>query len=279
MASVRVVTDSASGVPEEVAQDLRIRVVPIHLQFGTESFKEGVDITVEELYRRIDGPVIPTTSQPAPGDFVAAYRELADECDDILSLHLTSKGSGTCQSARLAAQMIDKVRVTVVDTLTASVATGMIVIAAAEAAKSGMGFEQVMEIVRKGMATTHIFVALPTLKYVRRCGRVPQVHALVASLLNISPILSVRDGLVEAIERVRTFRGAVRRTVELAEQACGGRARRLAVAHTNALEEARKLLSQIRERISADVAYVCDMRGSMAVHGGPGMLGVVVSGV
>ena len=113
----------------------------------------------------------------------------------------------------------------------------------------------------------------------RRCGRVPQVHALVASLLNISPILSVRDGLVEAIERVRTFRGAVRRTVELAEQACGGRARRLAVVHTNALEEARKLLSQIRERISADVAYVCDMRGSMAVHGGPGMLGVVVSGV
>ncbi|OPZ65575.1 MAG: DegV domain-containing protein [Firmicutes bacterium ADurb.Bin506] len=281
MANVRVVTDSASAVPTELAEELDICVVPIQVQFGTESFKEGADLTLARFYELLDGPVIPTTSQPSPGDFVEAYGRLAEETDEILSLHLTSKASGTWQAARLAAQMIDRARISVVDTLTASFAAGMIVIAAAEAAKAGMELKQIMEVVKRGMASTQIFVALPSLKYVRRCGRVPHVQAWVATLLNISPILSVRDGLVEAVERVRTFRGAVKRSVELAERACGGRTRRLAVVHTNALEEARKLVDEIvaSGRIVADSVYICDMRGSMAVHGGPGMLGVVVSGV
>ena len=281
MANVRVVTDSASAIPTELAEELGISVVPIQVQFGTQSFKEGDDLTLQAFYELLDGPVIPTTSQPSPGDFVEAYRKLAEETDEILSLHLTSKASGTWQAARLAAQMIDRAKVSVVDTLTASFGAGMITIAAAEAAKAGEDLKQVMEVVRRGMASTHIFVALPSLKYVQRCGRVPQVQAWVATLLNISPILGVRDGLVEAVERVRTFRGAVRRTVELAEQASGGHVKRLAVVHTNAVEEARKLLEEIITRglIAADKVYMCDMRGSMAVHGGPGMLGVVVSGV
>jgi len=131
MANVRVVTDSASAVPTELAEELDICVVPIQVQFGAESFKEGADLTLARFYELLDGPVIPTTSQPSPGDFVEAYGRLAEETDEILSLHLTSKASGTWQAARLAAQMIDRARISVVDTLTASFAAGMIVIAAA----------------------------------------------------------------------------------------------------------------------------------------------------
>lgn len=281
MSRIRVVTDSSSGITEDTAQELGITVVPIQVQFGSDSFKEGIDLTIDEFYRRLDEPVIPTTSQPSPGDFVNAYKALANDpdCDEILSLHLTSKGSGTCQAARLAAQMIDGPRISVIDTETASLGTGLITLAAAEAVRNGASLDQVVELIRRGMTSTFVYVALPSLKYVRRCGRVPQVQAWVASLLSISPVLSMKDGLVEAIERVRTFKSAVRRTAELAEQACGGHARRLAVLHTNAYNEACGLLKDMKTRVTADMTYICDMRGSMAVHGGAGMLGVAVSGV
>ncbi len=277
MSRVKIVTDSSSGVPQEVIEKNGIEIVPIQVQFGTDSYKEGRDLTIDEFYRRLDEPVLPTTSQPAPGDFVQMYKGLVGECDEIISVHLTSKGSGTCQAARLASQMIEGARITIVDTQTASLGTGLIAMAAAEAALGGGGHEEVMRVIRRAMDTTSVFVALPTLKYLRRSGRVPQVQAWVASLLSINPILGVRDGMVEAVERVRTFRGAVRRTVELAARACGGRASRIVIMHTNALDDARALLEDARQMIQFDEVHFAEMGGSMAVHGGAGMLGIAVT--
>ncbi|MEA4883966.1 MAG: DegV family protein [Clostridia bacterium] len=279
MSRVKIVTDSSNGIPPNVIEEYGITLVPIQVQFGTESYKEGVDLSWEEFYRRLDEPVLPTTSQPAPGDFVNAYKGLVGTCDQVLSIHLTSKGSGTCQSAKLAAGMIDGVDISIVDTNTASMGTGLIVIAAAEAARAGRTAGEIMDIIKRGMDSTSVFVTLPTLKYLRRCGRVQQVQAMVASLLSIKPILSTRDGLVEAIERVRTFPASVRRVVDLAAVACNGHAKRIAVMHTNALEDARSLLEQVSRSISFETAYLCEMGGSMAVHGGPGMMGVAVTQV
>lgn len=279
MAKVRIVTDSSNGIPPETIDEYGITVVPIQIQFGAESFKEGVDLPYDEFYRRLEEPVLPTTSQPAPGDFVNAYKGLVGECDEILSLHLSSKASGTCQSAKLAAGMIDGVKITIVDTQTASMGTGLLAIAAAEAAKEGMGSEEIIDLVMRGVEGTNVFVALPTLKYLRRSGRVPQVQAWVASLLSISPILTTHDGVVEAIERVRTFRASVRRMIELAAESCSGRAKRIVLMHSNAPEEARALLNDVRTRISFELAYLSEMGGSMAVHGGAGMLGIAVSQV
>ncbi len=279
MARVRIVTDSSNGIPPDIVDEYGITVVPIQIQFGTESFKEGVDLPYGEFYRRLEEPVLPTTSQPAPGDFVNAYKSLVGECDEILSLHLSSKASGTCQSARLAAEMIDGVEIAIVDTQTASMGTGLLTIAAAEAAKEGKSSEEIIDLVMRGAEGTHVFVALPTLKYLRRSGRVPQVQAWVVSLLSISPILTTHDGVVEAIERVRTFGASVRRMVELAAESCGGRAKRLVLMHANAPDEARALLDVIRSRISFERVYLSEMGGSMAVHGGAGMLGIALSQV
>lgn len=279
MARVRIVTDSSNGIPPDIVDEYGITVVPIQIQFGTESFKEGVDLPYGEFYRRLEEPVLPTTSQPAPGDFVNAYKSLVGECDEILSLHLSSKASGTCQSARLAAEMIDGVEIAIVDTQTASMGTGLLTIAAAEAAKEGKSSEEIIDLVMRGAEGTHVFVALPTLKYLRRSGRVPQVQAWVASLLSISPILTTHDGVVEAIERVRTFGASVRRMVELAAESCGGRAKRLVLMHANAPDEARALLNDVRSRISFERVYLSEMGGSMAVHGGAGMLGIALSQV
>jgi DegV family protein with EDD domain len=279
LARVRIVTDSSNGIPPDIVDEYGITVVPIQIQFGTESFKEGVDLPYGEFYRRLEEPVLPTTSQPAPGDFVNAYKSLVGECDEILSLHLSSKASGTCQSARLAAEMIDGVEIAIVDTQTASMGTGLLTIAAAEAAKEGKSSEEIIDLVMRGAEGTHVFVALPTLKYLRRSGRVPQVQAWVASLLSISPILTTHDGVVEAIERVRTFGASVRRMVELAAESCGGRAKRLVLMHANAPDEARALLDVIRSRISFERVYLSEMGGSMAVHGGAGMLGIALSQV
>jgi DegV family protein with EDD domain len=151
--------------------------------------------------------------------------------------------------------------------------------AAAEAAYHGCGRDEIMRIIQSGMDTTSVFVALPTLKYLRRSGRVPQVQAWVAGLLSIHPILGVRDGVVEAVERVRTFRGCVRRVVELAAESCNGKASRMVVMHTNALDEACALLEQAGQAIDFGEAHFSEMGGSMAVHGGPGMLGVAVTQV
>ena len=279
MARVRIVTDSSNGIPPDIVDEYGITVVPIQIQFGTESFKEGVDLPYGEFYRRLEEPVLPTTSQPAPGDFVNAYKSLVGECDEILSLHLSSKASGTCQSARLAAEMIDGVEIAIVDTQTASMGTGLLTIAAAEAAKEGKSSEEIIDLVMRGAEGTHVFVALPTLKYLRRSGRVPQVQAWVASLLSISPILTTHDGVVEAIERVRTFGASVRRMVELAAESCGGTAKRLVLMHANAPDEARALLNDVRSRISFERVYLSEMGGSMAVHGGAGMLGIALSQV
>jgi DegV family protein with EDD domain len=279
LARVRIVTDSSNGIPPDIVDEYGITVVPIQIQFGTESFKEGVDLSYGEFYRRLEEPVLPTTSQPAPGDFVNAYKSLVGECDEILSLHLSSKASGTCQSARLAAEMIDGVEIAIVDTQTASMGTGLLTIAAAEAAKEGKSSEEITDLVMRGTEGTHVFVALPTLKYLRRSGRVPQVQAWVASLLSINPILTTHDGVVEAIERVRTFGASVRRMVELAAESCGGKAKRLVLMHANAAEEARSLLEDVRSRISFERVYLSEMGGSMAVHGGAGMLGIALSQV
>jgi DegV family protein with EDD domain len=279
LARVRIVTDSSNGIPPDIVDEYGITVVPIQIQFGTESFKEGVDLSYGEFYRRLEEPVLPTTSQPAPGDFVNAYKSLVGECDEILSLHLSSKASGTCQSARLAAEMIDGVEIAIVDTQTASMGTGLLTIAAAEAAKEGKSSEEITDLVMRGTEGTHVFVALPTLKYLRRSGRVPQVQAWVASLLSINLILTTHDGVVEAIERVRTFGASVRRMVELAAESCGGKAKRLVLMHANAAEEARSLLEDVRSRISFERVYLSEMGGSMAVHGGAGMLGIALSQV
>ncbi|MCR4425561.1 MAG: DegV family protein [Firmicutes bacterium] len=279
MPRVKIVTDSSNGLPPEIVSKYDITVVPIQIQFGAESYKEGWDITREEFYRKLDEPVMPTTSQPSPGDFVNAYKSLVGTCDSIISIHLTSKGSGTCQAAKLAAEMIEGADITVVDTKTAGMGTGLIVIAAAEAALEGKGPEEIMKIIERGIQTTHIFVTLPTLKYLRRSGRVPQVQAMVATLLSIKPVLACRDGLVEAIERVRTFQSSARRVIELAAQACEGRAKRVVIMHSDALDQARALLEQLKEKISFEEVIYAEMSGSLVVHGGPGMLGVAVTQV
>jgi DegV family protein with EDD domain len=215
---VKVVTDSTADIPAEIAKSLGITVVPLIVTFGSEMFKDGVDLTHDEFYQRlIDGPVLPTTSQPAPGDFVQVYDELGKDADGILSLHISSKISGTYNSAVQGKTLsATKCPIEVVDTYQASMAEGMIVMAAARAASQGATLEEAAEIARATMPRAQCCNMLDTLEYLKKGGRIGKAQALLGTILKIKPMIMLRDGEVHEHGKVRTLAKGVARLQEVA---------------------------------------------------------------
>ena len=278
MTRVKVVTDSSSGLPKELEKQYDITVVPIPNQRGEESYKEKVNHSTEELYRLMDGRVMPKTSSPSPGDFVEVYSQLASEASDIISIHVTAKGSGTCQSAIVAADSVaDRVKVHVYDSNTVSMGTGFLSIEAAKAALDGLTLEQIRQRLDAIRDKIRAFVALPTLRYLQRSGRLNRGQAIFGSLLSIKPVIEVRDGILEVVDRVRSYPKALERVVELAAEAVSRFPSRVAVMHGNSPEEAQRFAEQIKKRIRVRQLIVAEVGASLAVHGGPGMIGVVLS--
>ena len=172
--AVKVVTDSTSEIPRDLAQSLGITIVPLEVNLGTEVFKDGVDLSSEEFFRRLtEGGVHPTTSQPPPGEFIQAYEELSKEADAIVSIHISSKLSGTLNSAEQAKTQADiKCPVEIVDSLHASIGLGMITIAAAHAANDGASLDEVTQAARGAMSRAQCFPLLDTLEFLQKGGRV-----------------------------------------------------------------------------------------------------------
>ncbi len=277
MRKVKVVTDSSSGLPKDVEKQYEISVVPIPIQVGEQSFKEGVDLSAEEFYERLDGNIMPKTSSPSPGDFIEVYRRLAKISDEVISIHVTAKGSGTCQSAKVAADSIaDKMRICIYDSNTVSMGAGFLSIEAAKAAFEGLSLSQIRERLDALKSKIKAFVAIPTLKYLQKSGRLSHGQAIFGSILSIKPVIEVKDGILQVVDRARSYPRALERVVELAANAVANIPTRVAVMHANSYDEAVKFAEQLKERINIKQLIIEEVGVSLALHGGPGMIGVIL---
>ncbi|NLJ81337.1 MAG: DegV family protein [Firmicutes bacterium] len=270
---IAIVTDSSAGVPQEIAQKLNLNIVPVGVQINNKIYREGIDLPVDDFYEQLDKTGNVSTSQPAPGDFLNVYRKVAEKAKEIISIHVTSLGSGTVNVANLIKRQIS-IPVSVIDSKTASMAQGFMALAAAKAAQAGKTREEILSIVENVRKQTAIFVAVPTLKYLARSGRVSSVKNLIASALSLKPILGVNNGLVDVIEKVRSYPKAVQRLITLIEERFEDINLNIAVLHTNAPVKAEEFRVKIEKRFKNARIFVTEISASLAVHGGQGMLGV-----
>lgn len=278
---VRVVTDSTAELAPSEAEALGVTVVPLYVTFGPqEVYRDGVDLSVDDFFRKLveaKGP-LPTTSQPSPGDFEAAYWRLARDADGICSIHIAGKLSGTCEAARLGATAVaERSPVEVVDSLTTSLGLTFVVRRALQAARGGASLAEVAELARQAARRIHTYAMLDTLEYLRRGGRLDRTKvllALVSSALNIKPIVKLREGEIVPADRARGRGRALERIVALA--ASHRRALRVGVAHATDPADAEAVAQRLRWELPAACVEVGRFGPVLGVHTGPGALAIMV---
>lgn len=284
MSSIAIVTDTDSSLPAEVAARYKVKQVPITVHFGEEMYRTGVDINDHELFARINREGrLPTTAAPSPGDFAESYQRALDQgAEAIVCFCVSSEVSATYQAAVSAADLLPEADVTVIDTRSLSIGQGFMVLAAAEAAEAGASKPEIIDAALAVRERTFLYAALSTLKYLAMSGRVGHLAAGMASVLNIKPILTIRDGKLDMLERVRTQRKSWARAIELAEQAAAGRPlERLAILHVDAPEDARRFQDLVCERVAGPPEILmAELTAGLSVHAGAGLVGVsgVVAG-
>lgn len=272
--AVRVVTDSTSDISPAEAERLGITVIPLNIHFGTEQLRDGVDILPQQFFERlVQSKTLPKTSQPSAGAFLESYQRLAQETDEILSIHISGKLSGTGNSARAARDALgDKARVEIVDSGTVSWPLGYAARMAQEAAEAGKSLEECAAAARDAMARTTLVFVLDTLEYLQRGGRIGRARAWLGQVFNIKPILTVRGGEVAPLERVRSRMKAEERLFELSTT--GAELERVGIAHSSSTEEAERWADRVRDTrpgVAVDVGWLGPVVG---VYAGPNVLGM-----
>ena len=274
--TVKVVVDSTSDIPAQLAKEWDITIVPTYVVFGGKSYRDRLDISEDEVYTRLDhDSVFPTTSVPSPQDFADVYNKLADETDEIISIHLTSKESGVYNSALLGRELVKKkCHIEVIDSLTVAMSCGILAIAAAKEAKAGASLEKVAEVVRESIPRMHLLMVLDTLKYVVRGGRVSKGYGLLGSVLRIKPLLTMRDGKLMLAGVARTRAKAIKRLYDFVEGF--PQVSEVAVSYTTSEEEAEALAEQIKANFPDIPLYFTRVGPVLGTHAGPGAMGVAV---
>jgi DegV family protein with EDD domain len=273
-ANTAIVLDSTADLPDAAERYRNWRVVPLYVRFGDESFRDGVDIGADEFYERLRGSsLFPTTSQPTPGDFIACYRELA-EYDRILSLHVSARVSGTFASAENAAAELGDGRVRASDTESASASIAMLALAIQRRLERGTTDEEVDALVERYRRDRGLLFTVDTLEFLQRGGRIGKAAAFAGTLLQVKPILSIRDGEVEPVKRVRGKRNAFGELAAALETETEDEpGYRLGVAHAAAPGRAAELEALVREqRPQAVLELVVTLGGVIGAHAGPGTL-------
>jgi DegV family protein with EDD domain len=275
---VSVVTDSTAYLPAGVADELSIRVVPLQVVLGGRSGAEGLEVTPAQVAAALAAWVPVSTSRPTPAEFAGVYRaELDAGASAVVSLHLSRELSGTWDSARLAAEEVDRSLVRVVDSRSAAMGLGFAVLAAAEAAARGATQEEVYAAAVGTAERTTTLLYVDTLEHLRRGGRIGAAAALLGTALSVKPILHVRDGRIVPLEKVRTVSKGIARLEALAVAAAGDGRADVAVQHLAAGDRASVLAERLRARLPMiGRFYTSEIGAVVGAHVGPGVLGVVV---
>lgn len=280
MQTTAIITDSDASLPPALAEQYGIQQVPITVHFGDESYTTSVDIDDVLLFQKIDKlNKLPTTAAPSPGAFAAAYESaLSAGAQSVVCICVSSKVSATYNAAVTAAEQFPGREIRVVDSLNLSMGQGFMVLAAAEAAQAGANVDEIVAQALDTGSRVHVYAVLATLKYLALSGRVGKLAAGMADTLNIKPVLSVRDGKLDLLEKIRTRKKAVERMLELTRQSLDGkRIERLGIIHVTNPEGAAELRDLLRAALPCpEEIIIAEFTAGLSVHAGSGVVGLAL---
>jgi len=272
---VKIVTDSAADIPQAIMEDLGIAVVPQHLIFGDKSYRDRIDISEDEFYDKlVNGKIQPTTAQPTPQDFSSAYVEAGRNADGIVSIHISSRLSGTFKSAEQGSKLAGlSCPIEVVDSKQVTMAHGLIVIAAARMAAAGKNTGEIAEAARNMVSRTKLMAMFDTLVYLARGGRIGKAKSLIGSLLNVKPVLTLNDGEFVPLAQFRNKAKAKDKLREYIESHAD--IEEISVIYSTDREEAVELAASIGDRPQRHI-IIARVGPALGAHAGPGLLAVAV---
>jgi len=282
MSKVAVVTDSCASLPEKLINDLNIHWVAYYIHRGQEVLRDLVSVQRDEFLQWLTtARVLPTTASPGPGDYLGMYKKIAteEEAEEIVSIHMTSKGSGAYQAAMVAKSMLKeelpRLRVEVIDSLNVSLCQGWMVIEAARAAMAGKNLDEIVDRVKRMIPVAQMIQTADTLKYLYMGGRIGLAQRLVGSLLNIKPLIGMQNGVIVPLGQARSRGRAYQMMVDLVESAVGAGGRiKIAYVHAGALQEVEKIKQLVEARMDVVESLFAELSPALAVHTGPGTAGL-----
>ncbi|NMO94642.1 DegV family protein [Paenibacillus lemnae] len=284
MSKTVIVTDSTSDIPVDLVEQYNITIVPLRVLFGGDAYLDGKDITASQFYKRlVESSQLPTTSQPSPADFVAAYEDIFNKYPDcrILSMHLSSEMSGTYQSARLATDLIQENlqgQVTVWDSKSASYGFGMFVVHAAKLSSEGRTLEEIVASTEELRSKRQLYFLVDTLEYLQKGGRIGKASAVLGTLLNIKPILSIdREGVIYPVDKVRGRKKATSRIIEVFQRDLPGVTHiKVAVGTTADPASVHDFLEQLSAVFTIEETTYSDIGAVVGTHVGPGTIAAYI---
>jgi DegV family protein with EDD domain len=280
MPNVAVLTDSTASIPEDMLAELNIHTVAYYIHRGQEVLRDLVSIQRQEFLNWLmTTKVLPTTACPGPGDYLDSYRELASQgIREIISIHMTSKGSGAFQAASMAQTMLKEehpeVRVEVIDTQNVSLCQGWLTIEAARTALAGISLDEIAARIRKMIPSTHMLQTADTLKYLYLGGRIGMAKRLVGSLLNIKPLIGMQEGIIVPLGQARSRTQVYRMMLESIESSVGRGKLKIAYVHAGAQQEVEKIKQMLETRLEVVESFIAELSPALAVHTGPGTAGL-----
>jgi DegV family protein with EDD domain len=272
--TIKIVTDSASDIPREVAQKLGISIMPLTVSFGKKLYRDGVDLNAEEFYSKLaQSKALPKTSQPSTGNFIGVYEAIAQQNSEIISIHLSRKLSGTYNAALLAKEAMEKdCHIEIVDSESVSMGLELTAIAAAKAIQAGASFKEAMDIVRQSIPRIRLLAFFQTLEYAEKGGRLGKGKALLGTLLHVKPLITIREGEVQPFGMARTRTGALQRLYAFAKTLL--HIRELSIMYTTIFEEVKILAGLLEPIFPQDRIFVAQAGSILGTHTGPGTLAV-----
>ena len=275
---LRIITDGAADFPAGWEEEFDIQIIPINIHFGEETYLQYVEMDLEEFYNKIDsGSVFPKTSQPSPHQFSEFYKTIAKEGDTILSVHVTSKLSGTYASAVAASEDLKgKYNIIPLDSTGGSLGIAFMCRTARMMERDGKSVEEIVAHLESVREKIQIILTLDNLEYARRSGRVGTLSAALASVLNVKPIAVLKDGILNMTEKVRTRNASLNRVLEMGKEAFGDQPVYIGVVHARDPESAASLLEEAKKQFNYKDAEQSDLSVSLAINLGPGTVGLVL---
>lgn len=271
---VRIVTDSTSDLPAQIASELAITIVPLYVHFGTETYRDGVDLTTEDFYRKLaQSKVLPTTSSASPGDFAEVYDRLAEETDEILTITISSKLSATYETAVRAKELWSgKARLEIIDSQSAIVGLGLITIAAAKVAQAGASLDEVIDVTKDSMQRVDFRIAFDTLEYLKRGGRIGTAQAFLGSMLKLNPVLTIRNGTTAGVARLRSRAKVIDYLCDFAMSF--PHVEEIAIEDATTPDEVEILVERLSSRFSPNSIYRTKVSPVIGTNVGPRVLGI-----
>ncbi|NJN43503.1 MAG: DegV family protein [Anaerolineae bacterium] len=276
MSKVAIVTDSTSTIPKNLIEKYQITVLPQIVIWGEEVQRDGLDVQPTQFYERLAASkVSPTTSQATVASFKEVYEKLHGEGHEILCILVSSKLSGTINSATQAKELVPDAKIEVVDSLSVAMALGFQVLEVAKVAQNGASLPECKALAEKAVGHTGVVITPETLEYLHRGGRIGGGAKFLATALNIKPVLELKEGRLEALERVRTRKKVLNRLVDIVEEQVAGRTPvRISALHANSKDDAQYLLDEVKKRLNPVEAVLAEVSPAIGVHTGPGTVGL-----